>query len=109
MTETGPRHPSPVDRVTDVVGSVKAYALQETVGPMKGAGRWLAHGLIAAVFLGLGVLLLGLGVLRMLQDVTGTALAGGWSFVPYLVAAAVDGAAVWLAVSRINRPTLSKE
>lgn len=62
---------SPVDRVTDVVESVKAYAVQETVGPARGAARWLAYGTLAALFMGTGVVLLGLAALRLSQDAGG--------------------------------------
>ena len=94
---------SPVDRAADIAGTVKAYAIQETTGPLKGAARWLAFGTMASLCLGVGVLLLTVGVLRMSQDLGGSALDGGWSFVHYLVAAVVLGATVVLALSRISK------
>lgn len=100
---------NPVDHVSDVVETVKAYALQETVGPVRGAGRWLAFGTLASLFLGLGVVLLGLAALRLSQDLGGTTLDGAWSFVHYLIASVVVGTAVATALSRISRHSLSKE
>lgn len=100
---------NPVDRVADVVDSVKAYAVQETVGPVRGAVRWLAFGTLASIFLGLGVVLLGLGVLRLSQDLGGSVLDGAWSFVHYIVATLVVSVAVGLALSRVSRSTLTKE
>jgi hypothetical protein len=35
---------TPTDQVTDLVESVKIYARQETLGPLKGAARWVAIG-----------------------------------------------------------------
>lgn len=97
------------DRVTDLVDSVKAYALQETVGPIKGAGRWLAYGTLASLSMGFAVVLLGLGSLRLSQDVGGETLDGPWSFLHYLVASVVLGIAVTVAVSRIRKNSLAKD
>lgn len=100
---------SSVDRVTDVVESVKAYAVQETVGPARGAARWLAYGTLAALFMGTGVVLLGLAALRLSQDAGGTVLDGTWSFVHYLVAAVVLSVTVALALSRTSKKSLAKD
>jgi hypothetical protein len=100
---------SPVDRVTDVVESVKAYAVQETVGPARGAARWLAYGTLAALFMGTGVVLLGLAALRLSQDAGGTVLDGAWSFVHYLVAAVVLSVTVAVSLSRISKKSLAKD
>ena len=51
----------------EVVEFVKTYAKQETVGPLRGAGRWIAFGAAGAICLGLGLSLLLLGLLRLLQ------------------------------------------
>jgi hypothetical protein len=100
---------SPVDRVTDVVESVKAYAVQETVGPARGAARWLAYGTLAALFMGTGVVFLGLAALRLSQDAGGNVLDGAWSFVHYLVAAVVLSVTVALALSRTSKTSLAKD
>lgn len=100
---------SSVDRVTDVVESVKAYAVQETVGPARGAARWLAYGTLAALFMGTGVVFLGLATLRLSQDAGGAVLDGAWSFVHYLVAAVVLSVTVAFALSRTSKKTLAKD
>jgi len=102
MDRDTPSRMSPADRVTDVIGSVRAYAVQETVGPARGAARWLAFGTLAALFLGVAVL-------RLSQDLGGDALDGAWSFVHYLVSALVLGTAVTVALSRTSRKTLAKD
>ena len=89
--------------------SVKAYALQETVGPIKGALRWLTYGTAAAVFMGLGVLLIGLGTLRLSQDLGGSVLDGSWSFVHYLVGSAVLACAVAVSLSRVSKNSLRRD
>lgn len=108
MPASSPRETS-TDRVADLVESVKTYAVQETVGPIKGAGRWLAYGTIASLSLGMSVVMLGLGALRLSQDLGGGVLDGTWSFVHYLVAAVVLSAAVWTAISRISKTSLAKD
>jgi hypothetical protein len=102
------RRASSVDHVTDLVDSVKQYAKQETIEPIKGAGRWLAYGSLASLCLGLSLVMATLAVLRLSQFVGGRAMSGSWSFVHYLVALVVDGGLVALTISRISRRTLEK-
>jgi hypothetical protein len=52
--------------------------------------------------IGFGVLLLLLGVLRLLQDETGTALSGDWSWVPYLVVSVLGAGVIGVAAWRIT-------
>lgn len=96
------------DRVADVVQSVKAYARQETIEPVRGAARWVAVGTVAALSLGLAMIYLALGVLRLSQDLGGSAMAGAWSFVHYLVSLIVTASLVGLAVSRIRQRSLER-
>ncbi len=60
-----------------------AYLKQETVGPLKAAGRYLAFGLSGSLMLAVGVFFLSLGVLRVLQDETGSTFHGHLSWAPY--------------------------
>jgi hypothetical protein len=85
-----------------------AYVRQETVVPLKKLGRYLAFGVIGSVLMGVGVLLMALGLLRLLQTQTGDTFEGDWSWVPYIIvfAALVVGAGiVWLARKgfRVNK------
>lgn len=111
MTETTSRFrrkPAPTEQVTDLVDSVKAYARQETIEPLRGAARWVAVGTLAALSLGLAMVFVSLAVLRMSQDLGGTALDGSWSFVHYLITLAVVSILVALSYSRISRRSLAK-
>lgn len=94
--------------MSDVVESVKSYAVQETVGPIKGAFRWVGVGLLAALCLGVATLYGALAVLRLSQDVGGSALDGAWSFVHYLITVVVLTLVVALAMSRVRRPSLER-
>ena len=90
----------------DVVQVVRAYAEQETLGPLKGAGRWLAMGVIGALLLGLGLVFLLLGLLRLIQTQWTTVATGGWSWVPYMIVLVACLLLLILIVSRINRDSL---
>lgn len=97
------------EKVVDLVDSVKVYAKQETIGPLRGAGRWLLFGLTAALSLGISMLFAILGVLRLVQDVGGDALHGAWSFVSYLIALIAAVTLVALSLSRVNKPSLAQQ
>jgi hypothetical protein len=75
------------------------YLKQEALEPLKGLGRFVAWGLAGSLAIAVGILLLLVGILRLLQDETGTALTGNWSWVPYfgvsLLGLGVAGVAVW--------------
>jgi hypothetical protein len=90
----------PQDTVRELQALVVAYAKQETIEPIKGLGRYAGFGIAGATLLGLGVVFLAIGLLRLLQDETGTTFTGAWSFVPYVIVIAVSGivaALVWTA------------
>lgn len=75
---------SPQQTVTELKAMVTDYARQETVEPLKRLAHWLKWGLAGAVFVTLGVSLMGLGLLRVLQEEVDT-FDGGKSWIPYLI------------------------
>lgn len=97
--------------IGQVVDLVKDYVRQETLGPIKGAGRWLGRGVAGALLIGTGCVLLVLAALRMIQNEFGRSFRGQWmSLLPYLfafvVSLAVMGVAAWRIISK---KTLQKE
>ena len=98
-------------QIGQVIDLVKEYARQETLGPIKGAGRWLAAGAAGAVLLGTGCVFLVLGVLRMVQNEFGRSFRGSWvTLLPYLFAFVASLAVVGVAAWRISKKkTLQKE
>jgi len=78
------------------------YLKQETIEPLKGLGRFLYMGIAGSFFLAFGILLILLGVLRLLQTETGTALTGDLSWVPYAVVVVLGIAVIAVAVWRIT-------
>lgn len=92
-----------------VVDLVKTYAKQETLGPLKGAGRWLAAGTAGALLLGIGLALVLLGVLRLIQTEFANLARGGWSFTPYVIVLAACVVIIVFAITRIKKSSLNKE
>lgn len=92
-----------------MVDLVKTYAQQETLGPLKGAGRWLAMGTAGAAVLGIGLVLVLLGVLRLIQTEWDRAASGSLSWIAYLIVLVLCVLLLVLTVSRINRDRLNKE
>lgn len=86
----------------DVVRLVIAYLKQETLGPLRGLGRFLLFGIVGSLALCLGVALLLIGLLRVLQTETGSTFAGHLSWVPYTLVAVVALALIGLAAWRIG-------
>ncbi len=81
---------------------VVAYVRQQTLVPLQQLGRYVAFGILGSLLLGVGVLFLAVGGLRVLQTETGDTFAGDWSFAPYLivvVALAAGAALTWKARS----------
>lgn len=94
--------------VRELWALTKDYARQETVDPLKALGRFVAFGVPGAVLIGTGVILVSLGLLRLLQNETGSALDGYLSFVPYLVTLVLTLVVIALAARAITS-TRTKE
>jgi hypothetical protein len=78
------------------------YVKQEASEPLKGMGRFVAWGLMGSLAIAVGILLLLVGILRVLQEETGTALTGDWSWVPYFVVSVIGLAVIGIAAWRIT-------
>jgi cobalamin biosynthesis Mg chelatase CobN len=98
------------EQITETVQLVKDYALQETLAPVKNAGKWIGFGLLGAVLIGLATAFLSLGLLRMVQSEWPDTFDGRWmSLLPYLFALLLCILVAALAFSRINKQPLTKE
>ena len=95
--------------VGEIFEYVKAYAKQETLGPLKGAGSWLGYGFAAATVLGLGLVLMLVGLLRLLQTEWERSATGNLSWLAYLIVLVVAGVLLALTLMRIKKSTLHKE
>jgi hypothetical protein len=109
-TEHRQKPQSTQNAIVDTVEMVKAYALQETVGPLRGAGRWIGFGLIGALMIGTGTAFLVLGVVRMFQTEWPDSFGGRWTKnLPYVFGVIVCLLVAALAMWRVNKEPLNKE
>jgi len=90
---------------SELVDLVRAYAKQETIGELRGTGRWLAWGAIGGTSILLGLLFILVGVLRLLQS---TLFEGssGMSWAPYFIVLVFAVALIFFSKSRIRKPFL---
>lgn len=88
--------------VKDLIETLRNYAKQETVGPLKGLGRYLARGVAGAVAMALAVVFLVLAGLRVLQSEL-TWFDGTWSFAPYFFAMVALVLVIGLAALGVSR------
>lgn len=95
--------------IAELIELVKTYARQETLGPLRGASRWLALGTAGAAVLGLGLTMLMLGLLRMLQTEWDSVTTGRLSWLPYLIVLVVVAGLLAVTISRISKKSLNKE
>ena len=77
------RKPSEV--LEEVRDMLIAYFRQEALVPLRKLLAWLGWGILGAVFLGIGVVLLGLAALRALQSQTGDTFSGSLNWLPYVI------------------------
>lgn len=89
--------------VGELFDLTKAYAVQETVEPIKGLGKFIGLGVAAAATGAVSVVLLLVGVLRLLQRETAPHLTGKLSWVPYLITLAIAAIIMSIALAAIGR------
>jgi len=99
-----------IGQIPETLQLLKDYVRQETLGPLKGAGRWIALGVVGALLIGVGTAFLALGSLRMIQTEWPGTFAGRWmSLVPYASALVFCLFVAGMAFMRINKQPLNKE
>ncbi len=95
--------------IGEVVELVKTYVRQETLGPLKGIGRWLGAGIGGAIAWGIGLFFVVLGVLRLLQTEAADTFDGAKAILPYVITLAALLVVTAVVVTRMNKKTLQKE
>lgn len=92
--------------LTELVDLVRAYAKQETIGELRGTGRWLAWGAVGGISILLGLLFTLVGVLRLLQSTVFDS-STSFSWVPYFIVLGLALALIVFSQSRISKPFLN--
>lgn len=92
--------------IGELVDLVKAYAKQETLDPLKGAGRWIGFGLVGSVLMIIGLVGLMLAMLRALQTETGSSFTGNLSWAPHALTLVAVTVVIGVLGSLIAKRTL---
>ncbi len=94
-------------KFTELYVLVVTYAKQQTIDPIRGAGRWLGFGIAGAILMSIGLVIGVLGVLRLIQT-TPLGTSNTWSWTTYLITIIVCIVIGKFTLSRIKRGTLEK-
>ena len=99
--------------VGEVIETVKTYAKQETVDPLKRAGKYVGYGAAGGLLTGLGVSLLLLGLLRFVQSEWTRSAEGRLSWLAYVITFAglvvLGGLSMWFANRQIKKSIVGKD
>jgi hypothetical protein len=99
-----------VGDIAQTVQMVKDYARQETIDPLRTAGRWIGFGILGSLMIGVATAFLTLGLLRLVQTEWPGTFGGRWtSLVPYLFGLLLCLVVAGLALKRVNKQPLTKE
>ena len=82
---------------------VVAYVKQETTDELKGLVGYVGFGLAGWLLIGIGATCAAVGLLRLLQEETGSVFDGNWSWAPYFIVVtvlAVIGYLTWRITTR---------
>jgi hypothetical protein len=115
MADESPRTPSRQEQVSigEVIETVTTYAKQETVEPLKRAGRYVGFGAAGGLLTGLGLSLILLGLLRFVQSEWSRSATGRLSWLAYLVTlvgvAVFGGLSLWFASRQIKKSILGED
>jgi hypothetical protein len=91
------------DDVKSAFSTSLRYVKQETVDPAKRLGGLLLWGIVGSVLTAFGFVLVALGLLRLLQDETGSTFRGHLDWLPYLITLVVVTAVLAITLTRIGK------
>lgn len=91
-----------MDTATELKALLGDYARQETVGPLKLLGKWVAYGVAGAFCIAIGAVYLAFALLRGLQTLN-TFSGNGGSWAPYLISFAALATCIGLAAWAMTR------
>ena len=89
--------------VSELRDLVVRYLRQETLDPIKDLGRFVLFGVLGSMVIVIGLTLLLVGLLRGLQEETGTTFTGNLTWVPYGICALTGLTVAVLAGAAISR------
>lgn len=96
-----------------MVEVVKTYAKQETLDPIKRAGKYVGYGAAGGLLTGLGVSLLLLGLLRFVQSEWSRSAEGRLSWLAYVITLfgviVLGGLSMWFANRQIKKSIVGED
>lgn len=97
----------------EVIEAVKTYAKQETIDPLKRAGRYVGFGAAGGLLTGLGLAIVLLGLLRFVQSEWSRSAEGRLSWLAYVItlvgAVVLGGLCAWFANRQIRKSIVGKD
>lgn len=94
--------------LSEMYDLLRDYVKQETLDPIRGAGRWMGWAALGAVSLIIGMTFLMVGVLRLVQSELFNANDGN-TWIPYLIVVIISIALVLSSTARIRKPSLHRK
>jgi hypothetical protein len=91
------------DEFSEIPQLIKTYASQELIDPLRSVGRYLGFGIVGALLIALGIILLGLSGLRAMQTELSDTFDGNWSVMPYVIVIVVGIVVLGLIGLRTNK------
>lgn len=99
--------------VGEIVETVKTYAKQETVEPIKRAGKYVGFGAAGGLLTGLGVAVLLLGLLRFVQSEWSRSAEGRLSWLAYVITllgvVVLGGLSAWFANRQVKKSIVGED
>jgi hypothetical protein len=87
--------------INELVEMIIAYVKQETIGPIRSIGRYIAFGIAGGLLIAMGGGLLLLAAVRAAQAEAGTHLKGDLTWVPYVGGILLGAFGAGWAISRM--------
>jgi hypothetical protein len=81
-------HPDHETAIEELYDLTKTYLRQETIDPLRSVGRRLGYGLAGSLCIGVGMVFLGIAILRLVPRHLGVTSHGLLSSIVYFVAGA---------------------
>jgi predicted cobalt transporter CbtA len=91
------------DEMRGLVGDLFAYVKHQTLSPLTGFFRAILVGVVGSVLVATGFAFLVVGLLRLLQDETGTTFQGHLSWLPYLLTLVAASILVGISIPMVLR------
>ncbi len=95
--------------INDLYKLVVDYFKQETAQPFKDLFGWALFGLLGSLLIAIGFSFIVVGVIRLLQNETGSVFQGNFSWAPYLISIVGLLVLSFISFKFVQKKTTKKE